>query len=169
MADAALEILAQLGARGTTHRAVDRALALPDGSTSFYFRTRSALLLGAAQRLIELDVADLLAVPKDKSGTTDLVVLWTSPARRTRSLARLELLLSAARDPAFRFMQEARTKFIEGVSRAGQRTATTESRITGVALIALVDGLTLHGLLARKLTKAEAAMIVERLGRSARP
>jgi DNA-binding transcriptional regulator YbjK len=41
-----------------THRRVDRHAGLPDGTTSFYYQTRSALLRGAIDRVIELDVAD---------------------------------------------------------------------------------------------------------------
>ncbi|MDQ0708753.1 AcrR family transcriptional regulator [Arthrobacter woluwensis] len=42
--EAAVGLLACDGARGLTHQAVDRRLNLPLGSTSYYFRTRHALL-----------------------------------------------------------------------------------------------------------------------------
>ncbi|PRC61581.1 TetR family transcriptional regulator, partial [Mycobacterium sp. ITM-2017-0098] len=32
---------------------------MPDGTTSFYFRTRKALVQAIAERLTELDLADL--------------------------------------------------------------------------------------------------------------
>jgi hypothetical protein len=44
IADAAIGLLAAEGMRGLTHRTVDRAADLPKGSTSYYFRTRQALL-----------------------------------------------------------------------------------------------------------------------------
>jgi DNA-binding transcriptional regulator YbjK len=166
IAEAALEILAEHGARGLTHRAVDRALELSDGSTSFYFRTRSALLLAAAERLVVLDLADIGSVSHGRNGTASLVALWVSPERRTRSLARLELLLSAARNPELRFMQEMRAKFIDRVSRAGsRRSGAAAARVTGMALVALVDGLTLQGLLSDQLTRAEVAQVLQRLER----
>ncbi|SDL36900.1 hypothetical protein SAMN05421869_12541 [Nonomuraea jiangxiensis] len=40
----AIRLLAAEGMRGLTHRAVDRAADLPDGSTPYYVRTRQALL-----------------------------------------------------------------------------------------------------------------------------
>lgn len=46
LADAALDVLADEGMRGLTHRAVDRRAAMPPGTTSAYFRTRAALLTG---------------------------------------------------------------------------------------------------------------------------
>ena len=50
--DAALEIVGTEGMRGLTHRAVDAAAAVPAGSTSNYFRTREALILGIVERFI---------------------------------------------------------------------------------------------------------------------
>src|SRR5262245_42599709 len=44
--DAAIEVLAERGTRGLTHRAVDARAGLPLGSTSNRFRTRNALLGG---------------------------------------------------------------------------------------------------------------------------
>lgn len=40
----AIELIATRGIRALTHRAVDTQLALPPGSTSYYFRTRHALI-----------------------------------------------------------------------------------------------------------------------------
>ena len=53
--DAAIAVLADQGARGLTHRAVDRAAGLPPGTTSNYARTREALLTLALARIAELD------------------------------------------------------------------------------------------------------------------
>jgi AcrR family transcriptional regulator len=56
--DAAIAVLAEHGARGLTHRAVDQAAGLPLGTTSNYARTRAALLTLALTRIAELDAAD---------------------------------------------------------------------------------------------------------------
>ena len=61
LCDAAIELLAEDGARGLTHLRVDRRAGVADGSTSFYFQTRSALLRGATDRVVQLDVADFTA------------------------------------------------------------------------------------------------------------
>src|SRR5262249_26557192 len=60
LADAAIATLARDGMRGLTHRAVDRAAGLPEGSASYYFRTRQALLKATVERLAELDSAEML-------------------------------------------------------------------------------------------------------------
>jgi AcrR family transcriptional regulator len=56
--DAAIAVLAGQGARGLTHRAVDRAAGLPPGTTSNYARTREALLTLALTRIAELDATE---------------------------------------------------------------------------------------------------------------
>ena len=55
--DAAIEVLAEGGTRGLTHRAVDAQAGLPVGSTSNRFRTRDALLSGVLQRLLQRELA----------------------------------------------------------------------------------------------------------------
>ncbi len=56
--DAAIAVLADHGARGLTHRAVDQAAGFPPGTTSNYARTREALLTLALTRIAELDAAE---------------------------------------------------------------------------------------------------------------
>jgi hypothetical protein len=56
--DAAISVLADHGARGLTHRAVDQAAGLPPGTTSNHARTRAALLTLTLARIAELDAAD---------------------------------------------------------------------------------------------------------------
>ncbi|MFI0221373.1 TetR/AcrR family transcriptional regulator [Streptomyces lydicus] len=59
IADSALRLLAERGMRGLTHRAVDEAAGLPQGSTSNLARTRAALLEAAVGRLAEREAAVL--------------------------------------------------------------------------------------------------------------
>lgn len=68
LCDAAIQLLADDGAKGVSHLKVDRKAGVPDGTTSFYFRTRSALLRAVAERLAELDLADLQSVADDSDG-----------------------------------------------------------------------------------------------------
>nr|WSX53723.1 TetR family transcriptional regulator [Streptomyces sp. NBC_00974] len=107
IADTAIDLVAAVGLRGLTHRAVDGAAALPTGSTSYYFRTRTALIGACYRRLAELDLADLgeapaLAPASDRDAVAgalgDLLYRWLT-AGRARQLARFELSLEAARNP----------------------------------------------------------------------
>ncbi|HIW90142.1 MAG TPA: TetR/AcrR family transcriptional regulator [Candidatus Corynebacterium avicola] len=53
LADAGLSILADEGARGLTHRAVDRKAGVPTGTATNYFRTRDALIAALVDRIGE--------------------------------------------------------------------------------------------------------------------
>jgi DNA-binding transcriptional regulator YbjK len=108
LCDAAVELLAADGARGLTHLRVDRHAGLPDGTTSFYYQTRAALLRGAIDRVIELDVADFTdALNATGDGEVDsLLSRLAEQAMRTavdpersRARARFELMMIASRDP----------------------------------------------------------------------
>ncbi|MEV0360656.1 TetR family transcriptional regulator C-terminal domain-containing protein [Nocardia sp. NPDC050697] len=96
--------MAESGANGLTHLKLDRRLGLADGTTSFYFRTRAALLRAVAARVAELDTADLRAVSESDAGTApsalaSMIMESASEPRATRTRARYELLLHAGRDP----------------------------------------------------------------------
>src|ERR1700730_3481779 len=70
LCDAAIHLLADDGAKGLSHLKVDRRAGVPDGTTSFYFRTRSALLHAVAERMVELGLATLQMVA-DSAGAED--------------------------------------------------------------------------------------------------
>ncbi|WP_369023170.1 TetR/AcrR family transcriptional regulator [Nocardia cyriacigeorgica] len=65
--EGAIELIATQGIRALTHRALDTALALPAGSTSYYFRTKRALLEGVVGRITERTREDFLAAFPDDS------------------------------------------------------------------------------------------------------
>ena len=117
IADAAISTIARNGMRGLTHRAVDRAAGLPEGSASYYFRTRQALLQATVERLAELTSADLQGSAAALDGIAPappgrdlddlaafaaaVVESWLTTGRE-RLLARYELALEATRRPELR-------------------------------------------------------------------
>jgi AcrR family transcriptional regulator len=89
-----------------SHPKVDRRAGVPEGSTSYYFRTRTALLRAVAERLAELDLAELKSVTDaaradngKASRLATVVMRSASEPGSTRTKARFELLLQANRDP----------------------------------------------------------------------
>jgi len=107
--DGALHVLAEQGMRGLTHRAVDVAADIPQGSTSYYFRSRSALVAGCIERIVELDFAIegplVSAVGDDVGALVDVLVhaaVSLVTTQRFRTLARYEVSLAAMRDPQLR-------------------------------------------------------------------
>src|SRR3954447_88997 len=114
--DGALAVLAAQGMRGLTHRAVDAAAALPTGSTSYYFRSRGALVAGCVRRLLERDLEQDVpeaeaAVPSGLHGgdpcgaladALTLIGVRMATVERMRTLVRYELSLAALRDADLR-------------------------------------------------------------------
>ncbi|MFF2077686.1 TetR/AcrR family transcriptional regulator [Kitasatospora sp. NPDC058162] len=114
IADAAIDLIAEAGLRGLTHRAVDDAAGLPAGSTSNLARTRAALLELVLTRIVERETADYPVFAEEQHpraaaparallvevGAEVLFQALTSGRRLT--LARLELALEATRRPELR-------------------------------------------------------------------
>ncbi|MEU8543920.1 TetR family transcriptional regulator C-terminal domain-containing protein [Streptomyces sp. NPDC048717] len=140
--------------RGLTHRAVDAAAGLPAGTTSAYYRTRSALLTALVRRLVERDQEELRTAaartPAPRTaddlvhGLTLLVAARTGGAGRRRSLARYACVLESVRDPELRDILVPR-------ENPGRRTVRDFLAARGVpdpeartlTLLACVDGLVL--------------------------
>jgi DNA-binding transcriptional regulator YbjK len=146
IADAAIATLARDGMRGFTHRAVDKTAGLPEGSTSYYFRTRQVLLLAALERMTELDTADVAApMATDLDSAAELVVgvleHWLT-AGRERTLARYEFTLEAARRPELRarlISDGARFRVLAARLLAGLGADEPERK--GRDLVAYLEGL----------------------------
>ena len=110
LVDAAIEVLADQGARGLTFRAVDTRAGVPAGTTSNYFASRDELFTQAGGRIYQRlapDPATLalsLTGPRDRQRVVELVHELTERigAYRTGYLALLELRLEATRRPALR-------------------------------------------------------------------
>ncbi|MFJ1762931.1 TetR/AcrR family transcriptional regulator [Amycolatopsis sp. NPDC088138] len=100
--DAAIEVIAAEGMRGLTHRAVDRAAGLSSGSTSYYARTRAALLELTITRMVALDNVDLEPPPGRLPEFLAGFVHAAITSGRTRMLARYEFALEATRRPELR-------------------------------------------------------------------
>lgn len=107
LTDAGLAVLAEAGARGLTHRAVDAAAGLPAGTASNYFRTRDALLGALGERIFERLAPDeqVLAPLALREPSPELLVDYVRYiverllARPELSLALFELRLEAVRRP----------------------------------------------------------------------
>ena len=108
--DAAIEVLAKRGARGLTHREIDRSLQWPIGSTTNYYPRRNDLLTAIAARIIQRDLEDFAVLETDLANRGDMTVdllawrlvrlfeYWVSPEHRYRTLARAEILFETTRN-----------------------------------------------------------------------
>lgn len=155
IADAAIATLAGEGMRGLTHRAVDRAAGLAEGSTSYYFRTREALIFAALARMAEQDAADVGELADfGATPTVDglaglmagLVRRWLTVGR-TRTLARYELTLESTRRPELRArLVEHGTGFLDMGEKLLAAAGADQPRRRAHELTSFLDGLLYHQL-----------------------
>lgn len=160
LADAAIDVLAETGIRGLTHRAVDRAASLPPGTTSAYYRTRQALLTALVRRLVALDQAELQAVGERTSAPQSAEELAAEIAAfidlrltgegRRRSLARYTCAIESVHHPELREILVPRENAgrqvvrdflaVQGVTDAEDRTITLLTCLDGLVFDRLVGG-----------------------------
>lgn len=108
LADAGIRVLAEEGARGLTHRAVDAAAGTPRGTASNYFPTRDDLISALVDRIGERltpapeNASSRAARSPDRKLFADYLrdVVRRLSADPHVSLALFELRLEAARRPA---------------------------------------------------------------------
>jgi DNA-binding transcriptional regulator YbjK len=151
-----MQVVADEGLRGLTHRAVDRRAGLPQGTCSAYFRTRQALQLAVTEH-----VAATLAADVDRMGA-ELVECSGDEARalaltlalferwldeREMILAKLELSLEAPRNPAVaEALTASRTRLVAVVDGILTRAEKEHSDGRAEALVASFDGLLIAAL-----------------------
>jgi DNA-binding transcriptional regulator YbjK len=146
--DGALHVLAEHGMRGLTHRAVDAAAGIPQGSTSYYFRSRSALVAGCVERLLELDFAVeglvVSAIGRDGRALVDTLVdvaVSLVTTQRYRTMARYELNLAAMRDPQLQATMTRAGDTVRAFAADVLRTlGATDAARSAEELTATLDG-----------------------------
>ena len=154
--DAVIQLLATKGLSGVTHRAADMQAGLPQGSTTYYFPKKTALLREAAAHLaqeLEKDCDDLqiafadVAAKQGMAAAIDLAaqgLLASADKGKELLLARIELTLAAARDEDLsdvgeRLSVAARRpiEFFVNLVTGGQNTVPMET------CVGLIDGVAL--------------------------
>ena len=152
--DAALELVGTQGMRGLTHRAVDTAAGLPAGSTSNYFRTREALVLGIVERFIARERA-MVTGPRDEvdptpDGVATALGRYVDRALgpdRAVTLARYAILVETAQNPDLREgmapgADEVDTWALDLITRGGSQAPQRDLEV----LANYMTGLVLHEL-----------------------
>lgn len=170
IAGAAIDLVAGQGVRALTHRAVDRSLGLPPGSTSYYFRTRRALLDAVvaelAVRAREDFRSSVLRPPDDRTTLEEIAaaigeyVDRLAERRRAETVARYALTLELHRDagPGSVVVPGPFSTDAAGalLSALGAEDPSAAAR----GLVSLLEGLLLERTISRPATTGGAAMAV---------
>ncbi|MRG61253.1 TetR family transcriptional regulator [Agromyces sp. CFH 90414] len=153
IADAALELVAEHGLKGLTHRAVDQRAGLPAGSTSNLHRTRAALVDAVVARLEQRDLALWEAdrgtpVPADAEQLADRLARYLGVfAGPQAELTRARFAVSLGEPDAVR---QGHARFM-GVARAMLEAAgIPEPAMRARWLADYCDGMLLHQVTARR-------------------
>jgi AcrR family transcriptional regulator len=156
VADAGLELLARVGARGLTYRAMDAEAGVPIGTASNYFENRDAMLTALAERYYErlpppaAALREAVAAPPSRARVAELMrdLFRRVTAQRDLYLAFLELRLESTRRPG---LQDALASIIRAnleIDLAFHRAAGLPGDRNEVVLLHLAMG----GLLIDQLT-----------------
>jgi DNA-binding transcriptional regulator YbjK len=146
--EAAVEVVADSGLRGLTHRAVDARAGLPQGTCSAYLRTRLALLVSLTEHVglllaRDVDAMAVAAAPHAEDpevvaqAVTDLLLRWLRRPEIVRTQA--ELALEAARRPelmdVFDPWRQGLVRVVEELVRRAGREDPALRAAVGVAAI----------------------------------
>lgn len=107
LADGGIRVLAREGARGLTHRAIDREVGAPAGTASNYFRSRAALIEALVARVGEVlaptaqDLAERAGRTPDRALFADYIrdIVRRLTTHRDVTIALFELRLESGRRP----------------------------------------------------------------------
>jgi DNA-binding transcriptional regulator YbjK len=173
--DAAIEVLAEQGARGLTFRAVDQRAGVPVGTASNYFANRDALLVQAGERVFERLDPDTAETPPDLPRTREGVnramhaMVERITAYPSGYLAVLELRLESTRRPELRevLTGQVRGHFQKDLDlhrEAGMPGDEQAMTLLYLALAGLiVERLTLPGFLGPEAVDPLITALVERV------
>jgi len=155
--DAAVAVLSRLGWRGLTHRAIDREAGLPEGSSSAYYRSRSALQSALAEHVVRHVAADMerLAAELDQrpgdprhavAATTATILRWLEDPDLLK--AKLELTMAATRDHDLaRQLIDSRRGLTNLVDAVLERGGHQHAGPIAQTIVAAVDGVLVSALL----------------------
>ncbi|KUH37288.1 MULTISPECIES: TetR/AcrR family transcriptional regulator [Streptomyces] len=175
--DAAIDVLADEGARGLTFRAVDARAGVPAGTASNYFSDRDDLLTQAGARIhVRMSPApeqvDTVTRPAPGRELVAELMKWLvrrTAEERTGYLALLELRLEATRRPALRAeldraVREELDRNIRFHMDAGLPGDADTVLLLYLAMTGLLlERLTLPGVLAGRELDRVVDLVVERI------
>lgn len=148
--EAAIDLLATGGLRALTHVRIDERADLPKGSTSNYFRTRAALLVGVTDWIVEQELrpVSVAFAPRSSAELIDaMCALLEVTTRENRDLttARLVLFMEASHNAVLReALSRGRATLEAGIVSALAEMGARDPHAAAEAIAACFEGLLLH-------------------------
>ncbi|QMU69891.1 TetR/AcrR family transcriptional regulator [Streptacidiphilus sp. P02-A3a] len=144
--DATLDVIAEHGVAGTTHRHIAARAGVPLGSITYRFASLADLQALAFARHVEQQSAvfgDLFAGVETREQLLEVLVdlVHGGPSRHRSAVLGFELHLAALRDPGLRALTQAWTRDSRTV------LARFTDRDSAARLDALLEGMIMHALL----------------------
>lgn len=163
---AAIDVLADGGGNALSHQAIDRRLEFPAGSTSYYYRTRRALVIATVEHLADRSrTAFLTAQPERVESVAAASGFMASQladlirGRRPDALARYALMIETGPDAevadllaACFFSHDKARALFEMLGHPGPDAASAD-------LIALLEGLVFDYVCGRRRRDAAKASL----------
>lgn len=148
--ETAIDLLATGGLRALTHMRIDERAGLPKGSTSNYFRTRAALLVGVTEWIVEQELRPVSVAFSPRSPTELIDAMCTllevtSHENRDLTTARLVLFLEASHNTVLReALTRGRATLGAGIVSALAEMGARDPAAAAEAIAACFEGLLLH-------------------------
>lgn len=148
--EAAIDLLATGGLRALTHVRIDERADLPKGSTSNYFRTRAALLIGVADWILAQELRPVRAAfaPRSPAELIDAMCALlevTTQQNRDLTTARLVLFLEANHNAELReALSRGRATLGEGIVATLAEMGARDPQAAAETIAACFEGLLLH-------------------------
>lgn len=148
---AAVEEVGEHGVRSLTHARVDTRAGLPKGSTSNWFRTRTALLAGVIEHLAKEERASApagaITTPDDLVELICTVIEIAAGPQAARTRVRLALSLEAAHNPDLLApLRVQRAAFVDWTADLLTRVGARHPAQAARTLLACGNGLLFHKL-----------------------
>lgn len=154
--DSAIDVIGAGGLRALTHRALDRAAGLPEGSCSVYFRTRATLLAAVTDRVAQRLTADVVemgcTIPADSENqsravdaTVTMLASWAEHPALLVTMA--ELGLESVRTPQLREpMVSWRRQLVEFVQGLVEQHGRDHAELRARTVVASMEGIAIQSL-----------------------
>ena len=173
--DASVRLMTREGLRAVTHRAVAREAGVPLAATTYYFDSKEELLTEALRLLVTHEI-DLLSARSAELGaeisTPDQLASALADALTARGeedrrmlLAKFEIYLEAARNPALREPVARWMETFQGLAEGALAAAgAPDPKRSAPLMVAAIDGLLTHAL-TRGLEGGDLAELRDQLER----